>query len=76
MPNILQQLGPDAMASLRQIAEQYNRGQQAAGGPAGGAAGVEGADVAEADDEDDVPELVEADSVSTLAAPTLFFRNH
>ncbi|BGP57714.1 hypothetical protein JCM8202_005498 [Rhodotorula sphaerocarpa] len=62
MPNILQQLGPDAMASLRQIAEQYNRGQQAAGGPAGGAAGVEGADVAEADDEDDVPELVEADS--------------
>lgn len=59
MPNVLNQLGPDALASLRQIAEQYNRTQP---GGAAGAAGGNPAGIAEADDEndeDDVPELVE-----------------
>ncbi|GAA5964330.1 hypothetical protein JCM8115_006073 [Rhodotorula mucilaginosa] len=56
MPNILNQLGPDAMASLRQIAEQYNR-TQPGGGAGGNPAGIAEAD--EEDDEDDVPELVE-----------------
>lgn len=57
MPNILNQLGPDAMASLRQIAEQYNRTQPGGAGAGGNPAGIAEAD--EEDGEDDVPELVE-----------------
>ncbi|POY75880.1 hypothetical protein BMF94_0963 [Rhodotorula taiwanensis] len=56
MPGIIQQLGPDTMASLQKLAEQYSRGQQ---GP-DGAAGIAEADE-EDDDADDIPELVEAD---------------
>lgn len=56
MPGIIQQLGPDTMASLQKLAEQYSRGQQGPDGAAG---------IAEADEEDDaaddIPELVEAD---------------
>ncbi|GAA5873828.1 hypothetical protein JCM3774_000695 [Rhodotorula dairenensis] len=59
MPNILNQLGPDAMASLRQIADQYNRSQ--AGGAAAGAGPAGIAEADEDDDEEDVPELVEVD---------------
>ncbi|GAA6036316.1 hypothetical protein JCM8097_001660 [Rhodosporidiobolus ruineniae] len=53
MPSILNQLGPDTMANLRRIAEQYQAHQAAAGG----AAGIEDGEAAEADE---VPELVEA----------------
>ncbi|GAA5828359.1 hypothetical protein JCM5353_004805 [Sporobolomyces roseus] len=54
---ILNQLGPDAMAQLKRLAEQI---QQQQGGAQGAAAGQEGIEEgAEADDEA-VPELVEA----------------
>lgn len=69
MPSVLNQLGPDAMAVLQRIAEQYKQS-----GGAQGPGGIEG-DAQEADDE--VPELVEADpavrclsSSSLLEAPT------
>ncbi|GAA5870480.1 hypothetical protein JCM8547_004043 [Rhodosporidiobolus lusitaniae] len=52
MPSVLNQLGPDTMASLKKLAEQYQAQQAAQAGGAGAAAGE-----AEADD---VPELVEA----------------
>ncbi|TNY17468.1 NAC domain-containing protein, partial [Rhodotorula diobovata] len=51
MPSVLNQLGPDAMAVLQRIAEQYKQS-----GGAQGPGGIEG-DAQEADDE--VPELVE-----------------
>ncbi|BGP19429.1 hypothetical protein JCM10213_000666 [Rhodosporidiobolus nylandii] len=54
MPSILNQMGPDAMASLRRIAEQYQAQQAAAGGA------VEGAEAGAEADAEDVPELVEA----------------
>ncbi len=56
MPGILNQLGPDSLASLRKLAESYQAIQQqgATRGGAGGAAG--GGD----DDDDDVPDLVES----------------
>lgn len=54
VPGILNQLGPEAMASLRRVAESYQASQQAGG---------QGAGEKEADDEDDddePPALVEA----------------
>lgn len=51
VPGILNQLGPDSLASLRKLAESYQslqQGQQRPGAPA-----------AEEDDDDDVPDLVE-----------------
>ena len=52
VPGILNQLGPDSLASLRKLAESYQaiQGQQRGGPGAGGA---------EEDDDDDVPDLVE-----------------
>lgn len=47
MPSILNQLGPDSLASLRKLAESYQQVQ----GQQGGAE--------EEDDDDDVPDLVE-----------------
>lgn len=47
MPGILSQMGPEALNSLRQIAESYQAAAAAAGGPKDG------------EDDDDVPELVE-----------------
>lgn len=49
VPGILNQLGPDSLASLRKLAESYQaiQGQQRAGANA------------EAEDDDDVPDLVE-----------------
>ena len=50
VPGILNQLGPDSLASLRKLAESYQaiqQGQQRAGAGA------------EADDDDEVPDLVE-----------------
>ncbi|KAM0752078.1 NAC-domain-containing protein [Meredithblackwellia eburnea MCA 4105] len=54
VPGILNQLGPDAMANLRRLAEQYQSSQQAAGG-----AGKE--KEADEEDDDEPPELVAAD---------------
>lgn len=56
VPGILNQLGPDSLASLRKLAESYQAIQQqgAMRGGAGGAAG--GGE----DDDDDVPDLVES----------------
>ncbi|GAA6009642.1 hypothetical protein JCM10207_004137 [Rhodosporidiobolus poonsookiae] len=52
MPSVLNQLGPDTMASLRKIAEQYQAQQAAQAGTAG---------VADVEAGDEVPELVEAE---------------
>jgi nascent polypeptide-associated complex subunit beta len=50
VPGILNQLGPDSLASLRKLAESYQAIQQGQQRPSGG--------VGE-DDDDDVPDLVE-----------------
>lgn len=47
LPGIINQLGPDSLANLKQIAESYSN--------AAGGASAEGGD----DDDDDVPDLVE-----------------
>ncbi len=54
VPGILNQLGPDSLASLRKLAESYQKIQQKG---EGGAGGEEGAKKEEADD-DDIPDLV------------------
>ena len=53
VPGILNQLGPDSLASLRKLAESYQAIQQGQQRPAG-----EGETPAD-DDDDDVPDLVE-----------------
>jgi nascent polypeptide-associated complex subunit beta len=55
VPGILNQLGPDSLASLRKLAESYQAIQQGQQKPpeAGGAAEDDD------DDDDDVPDLVE-----------------
>ena len=50
MPGILNQLGPDSLASLRKLAESYQAIQQSQQRPPAAAAD---------DDDDDVPDLVE-----------------
>lgn len=50
VPGILNQLGPDSLASLRKLAESYQAIQQGQQRPPTGAAD---------DDDDDVPDLVE-----------------
>lgn len=61
VPGILNQLGPDSLASLRKLAESYQaltaRNAALAGGKEGGAEGVEDKEADEA--EDDIPDLVE-----------------
>jgi len=57
VPGILNQLGPDSLASLRKLAESYQAIQQ----------GQRGATAAE--DDDDVPDLVENFDVEETAAP-------
>jgi nascent polypeptide-associated complex subunit beta len=52
VPGILNQLGPDSLASLRKLAESYQaiqQGRQGPGGPGG----------APDEDDEDVPDLVE-----------------
>jgi nascent polypeptide-associated complex subunit beta len=49
VPGILNQLGPDSLASLRKLAESYQAIQQGRQGLGAGAP----------DDDDDVPDLVE-----------------
>lgn len=50
MPGILNQLGPDSLASLRRLAESYQNLQK-----------KEGADKKDEDD-DEIPELVEGEN--------------
>ena len=67
VPGILNQLGPDSLASLRKLAESYQaiqQGQQRPGGPNAGAPG--GGD--DDDDDDDVPDLVENFDVEDAVA--------
>jgi len=52
VPGILNQLGPDSLASLRKLAESYQAIQQGQQRPPNAGA-------AEEDDDDDVPDLVE-----------------
>ncbi|KAK1226212.1 Nascent polypeptide-associated complex subunit beta [Marasmius sp. AFHP31] len=52
VPGILNQLGPDSLASLRKLAESYQAIQQSQQRPPNAGA-------AEAEDDDDVPDLVE-----------------
>jgi nascent polypeptide-associated complex subunit beta len=54
VPGILNQLGPDSLASLRKLAESYQSLQK----KEGGADGKKDDD----DDEDDIPELVEGEN--------------
>lgn len=49
VPNILNQLGPDSLASLRKLAESYQNMQKQQGDK-------------KDDDEDDIPELVEGEN--------------
>lgn len=53
VPGILNQLGPDSLASLRKLAESYQAIQQGQQRPSDAGA------AAEDDDDDDVPDLVE-----------------
>ncbi|MCJ1453060.1 Nascent polypeptide-associated complex subunit beta [Mycoblastus sanguinarius] len=53
VPGILNQLGPDSLASLRKLAESYQSLQKKEGGEGG-----KDAD----DDDDDIPELVEGEN--------------
>lgn len=52
VPGILNQLGPDSLASLRKLAESYQAIQSSQGRPTGAPADDD-------DDDDDVPDLVE-----------------
>ena len=52
VPGILNQLGPDSLASLRKLAESYQAIQQGQQRPTPGSGTIE-------DDDDDVPDLVE-----------------
>ena len=62
VPGILNQLGPDSLASLRKLAESYQAIQQSQQRPPAAAADEE-------DDDDDVPDLVENfDAVEDKAA--------
>ncbi|CAE7192197.1 unnamed protein product [Rhizoctonia solani] len=51
VPNILNQIGPESLASLRRLAETYQRAQAASQGAA-----------APGDDDDEVPDLIGAES--------------
>ena len=63
VPGILNQLGPDSLASLRKLAESYQAIQQ-------GQQRQQGGDAAEEDD-DDVPDLVENFDVDADAKASL-----
>ena len=53
VPGILNQLGPDSLASLRKLAESYQSLQKKDGGEGG---------KAEDEDDDDIPELVDGEN--------------
>jgi len=52
VPGILNQLGPDSLASLRKLAESYQSMQKKEGGEDGEKKGGDD------DDDDDIPDLV------------------
>ena len=54
VPGILNQLGPDSLASLRKLAESYQSLQKKEGGGGGGGGGGD----ENKDDDDDIPDLV------------------
>ena len=54
VPGILNQLGPDSLASLRKLAESYQSLQKKEGGGEGGKG--------EEEDDDDIPDLVEGEN--------------
>ncbi len=56
VPGILNQLGPDSLASLRKLAESYQSLQKKEGGE-GKKEGEDGAD-----DDDEIPDLVEGEN--------------
>ncbi|KAI4204940.1 MAG: hypothetical protein LQ350_000792 [Teloschistes chrysophthalmus] len=60
VPGILNQLGPDSLASLRKLAESYQSLQKKEGGGGGGGGedGKGGKGGEEDDDDDDIPDLV------------------
>lgn len=60
VPGILNQLGPDSLASLRRLAESYQSMQKKEGG--GGADGKKEAGADDDDDDDDIPDLVEGEN--------------
>ena len=55
VPGILNQLGPDSLASLRKLAESYQQMSQAQQAASAAKGEVKEAD----DDDDDIPDLVE-----------------
>ncbi|KAF3078988.1 Nascent polypeptide-associated complex subunit beta [Orbilia oligospora] len=57
VPGILNQLGPDSLASLRKLAESYQSLQKKEGGD----------DKKEEDDDDDIPDLVAGESFEAKA---------
>ena len=61
VPGILNQLGPDSLASLRKLAESYQSMQKKDGGAGGEGAG-KGGGTADDDDDDEIPELVEGEN--------------
>lgn len=55
MPGILNQLGPDSLASLRKLAESYQSMQKEK-------LGENGEEKKDDDDDDDIPDLVEGEN--------------
>ena len=60
VPGILNQLGPDSLASLRKLAESYQSMQKKEGAAAAG--GKKDGDAEDDDDDDDIPDLVAGES--------------
>ncbi|KAI9787892.1 MAG: Nascent polypeptide-associated complex subunit beta [Peltula sp. TS41687] len=58
VPGILNQLGPDSLASLRKLAESYQSMQKKEAGGAEGGDKKDAAAAADDDDDDDIPDLV------------------
>lgn len=58
VPGILNQLGPDSLASLRKLAESYQSMQKKEDGKGGG----KDKEAGESDDDDDIPDLVEGEN--------------
>jgi len=58
VPGILNQLGPDSLASLRRLAESYQSLQKKEGGEGEGKEGKKEDD----DDDDEIPDLVEGEN--------------
>lgn len=59
VPGILNQLGPDSLASLRKLAESYQSMQKEKG--------EDGEKKDDDDDDDDIPDLVAGDNFETKA---------